>query len=277
MTIAQALLSAQALGLERLDGQMLLLHACQQPVHHRAWLAMHQEDALSQSQSDVFLQSVQRRCSGEPVAYIIGYKEFYGLTLQVDARVLVPRPDTETLVDWALQLLPNTQLNAIDLGTGSGAIALALKKQRPLWHITAVDASPDALKVAQQNGHALQLEVDWKIGHWLQNLTQPFDCVISNPPYIAEQDPHLPALQHEPTLALTSGADGLNDIRTIIQQAPQHLQPGGWLLLEHGYDQAAAVQTLLQAAGFERVQSRQDLAGIARCTGGCWKGKTTNN
>jgi release factor glutamine methyltransferase len=270
LSIAQALRSAQQQGLERLDSQMLLLHACQQPVHQRAWLTLHQDDALSPTQAEIWKRSIEQRLSGQPVAYIVGYKDFYGLTLKVDARVLVPRPDTETLVDWALEVFPHIAVHAIDLGTGSGAIALALKQQRPLWNLTGIDVSPHALEVARQNAQALQLDVCWKQGHWLAHIRQSFDLIVSNPPYIAAQDPHLRALQHEPLLALTSGADGLEDIRTIIAQATMRLRSGGWLLLEHGYDQAAAVRALLQAVGFTQVQSRHDLAGIARCSGGCW-------
>ena len=185
--------------------------------------------------------------------------------------MLDPRPDTETLVDWALEVIaPLTSPRVVDLGTGSGAIALALQSQRTDARVLAVDASADALAVAQANAERLGLPVQFRQANWLVGVEGPFDAIVSNPPYIASADPHLAALTHEPLQALASGADGLEDIRAIVAQAPAHLRPGGWLLLEHGYDQADAVQALLAAQGFVRVQSRNDLADIARCTGGQW-------
>lgn len=270
ITIGQALLQAQEQGVERVVSQMLLLQACNRPIHDRAWLVIHAEARLESIERAHYEITLQRYQAGEPAAYLLGYQEFYGLTLLVDERVLVPRPDTETLVDWALTLFTETPLHAVDLGTGSGAIALALKKMRPQWIVSAIDASSAALEVAQENATTLQLDVQWKHGHWLVGCEGLFNLIVSNPPYIAENDPHLAALQHEPQMALTSGPDGLHDIRTIIEQSAKHLLPGGWLLLEHGYDQATQVQQLLWQAGFSQVQSRQDLAGIARCTGGCW-------
>ena len=273
LTISQTLHQAQAQGVERLVSQMLLLHACNRPMHDRAWLAIHADDSLQPLERVHFETTLQRYQANEPVAYLLGCQEFYGLSLHVDARVLVPRPDTETLVDWALALFSDSPLHTVDLGTGSGAIALALKKMRPQWTVTAVGASEDALNIARNNGATLQLDVQWKHGHWLDAGLGLFHLIASNPPYIPENDPHLAALQHEPQIALTSGSDGLNDIRIIIDQATTHLERDGWLLLEHGYDQAAQVQQLLQQAGFSQVQSRHDLAGIARCTGGCWNAK----
>jgi release factor glutamine methyltransferase len=201
------------------------------------------------------------------VAYVCGEKEFFGLKLQVDARVLVPRPETETLVEWALSLNLPPAARVVDLGTGSGAIALALKQARPGWQMSAVDASQAALQVAQSNGLALGLAVAWQAGDWLAQAGGPFDLIVSNPPYIAEGDPHLPALRHEPRMALSSGPQGLDALRTLIAQAPARLAEGGWLLLEHGYDQAEAVRALLGAAGLSEPQSRLDLAGIERCSG----------
>jgi release factor glutamine methyltransferase len=203
----------------------------------------------------------------------VGEKEFFGLMLAVDDRVLVPRPDTETLVEWALQVLAGRQAPAvIDLGTGSGAIALALKHQRADARIEAVDRSEAALVVARANGERLGLAVAWRSGHWLAGASQGYDLVVSNPPYIRADDPHLRALTHEPLAALAAGDDGLHDLRSIVAAAPAHLAPGGWLLLEHGWDQAEPVRALLAAAGFEDIGSRQDLAGIARCSGGRWGG-----
>ncbi len=209
------------------------------------------------------------------MAYIVGFKEFYGLRLHVDSRVLDPRDDTETLVDWALELLPAKQsAQVLDLGTGSGAIALAIKSQRPLAQVTATDASADALAVASGNAARLSLPInfvqaDAAQSNWFAALAgQRFDLILSNPPYIAEGDAHLAALQHEPALALTSGADGLNAIRSIIKHAAEHLHAGGWLLIEHGYDQAQAVQALLARASFSAVQTRLDLGQQPRCTAG---------
>lgn len=258
-------------GLDRLDAQMLMLHALGRPLHDRAWLLLHSDDPLPAATQQWLEQSLQRRMAGEPVAYLTGHKEFYGLDLQVDARVLVPRPDTETLVDWALEVLaPQPDAHVVDLGTGSGAIALALKHSRPSLQVQAVDYSTDALAVAQANAKRLQLPVAFQQGSWLSGITGPLDAIVSNPPYIREDDEHLPALRHEPLQALTAGADGLDDIRTIVAQSRERLRHGGWLLLEHGHDQAPAVCALLQEAGFTQVQIRHDLAGIARCSGGIW-------
>ena len=270
-TIAQALTQAHTLGLPRIDAQMLLLHVLGRAGADRAWLLAHDTDAIEPAAHAQFIALCQRRAAGEPVAYLTGRKEFYGLALQVDARVLDPRPDTETLVDWALHVIAQLPSPRIaDLGTGSGAIALALQSQRPTAQVLAVDASEGALAVAQANAQRLGLPVRFQHGNWLDGITGLFDAIVSNPPYIPAHDPHLAALTHEPLQALASGADGLDDLRTLIAQAPEHLAPGGWLLLEHGHDQANAVRALLQAQGFIEVQSRNDLAGIARCSGGQW-------
>ena len=272
LTIAQVLRESHSHGLPRLEVQMLLLHALQRSPNDRAWLLSHADDALSIEQHTLFKQSMVRRLNHEPVAYITGMKEFFGLTLQVDARVLDPRDDTETLVEWALSCMADVASpTMVDLGTGSGAIALALKHARPDAVVHAVDASSDALVVAQINAQQLQLDITFHHGSWFSNLPHvKFDAIVSNPPYVAQADTHLSTLKHEPLSALVSGADGLDDIRTIVQQAPAHLKSGGWLLLEHGHDQAHAVQTLLANQGFEAVQSRPDLAGILRCSGGRW-------
>jgi release factor glutamine methyltransferase len=267
MTVAQALAAAAALGLERLDAQLLLLHALGRPPGDRAWLLGHDTDALEPRAQSEHLALCRRRAGGEPLAYLVGHKEFFGLDLAVDARVLVPRPDTETLVEWALQVLP-AEGSALDLGTGSGAIALALKANRPRARVEAVDTSEAALEVARANAARLALDVRFVRAAWLAGNEERYDLVASNPPYVRDGDPHLAALRHEPLQALAAGRDGLDDLRSIVAQAPAHLRPGGWLLLEHGYDQAAAVRELLTGAGLRQVQSRRDLAGIERCSGG---------
>ncbi|MGI9218693.1 MAG: peptide chain release factor N(5)-glutamine methyltransferase [Hydrogenophaga sp.] len=275
-TLQDALRRAATAGLDRLDAQMLLLHALGRSPHDRAWLIAHDSDPLTADAADRWGALLQRRQAGEPVAYLLGEKEFGGLTLAVDARVLVPRPDTEVLVEWALDALPPGGANVprlLDLGTGSGAIALTVADRRPNVHVTATDASADALAVAQANAQRLGLAVRFAYGAWLAAVPgERFDVIASNPPYIAEGDHHLAALTHEPIGALTAGPDGLDDIRQIVAHAPSALNPGGWLLLEHGHDQAAAVREQLGAQGFEAVSSRTDLAGIERCSGGRWPG-----
>lgn len=269
VNLQQTLLQAHHRGMERIDAQMLLLHVLGQPDAGRAWLLTHDSDMLTPAQQTQFEALCAQRLDGVPVAYLTGCKEFFGLPLHVDARVLDPRPDTETLVEWALDVLEKTvSPRILDLGTGSGAIALALQSQRPDATVTAVDFSQDALEVARANAQRLQLPVKLVQSSWLEQIEGMFDVIVSNPPYIREDDEHMAALRHEPRQALTSGEDGLDDIRTIIAQAPAHLNAGGWLLLEHGWDQAPTVQNLLHSAGFVQVHSRQDLAGINRCTGG---------
>ena len=269
MTLAQILAAAAARGLDRLDAQLLLLHAVGHDANDRAWLLAHDQDRPTPEVLQRFDAAATRRLAGEPVAYLLGQKEFFGLSLQVDARVLVPRPDTETLVEWALEHLPGGG-SVVDLGTGSGAIALALAHARPDALVAAVDRNADALAVASANAEQLGLRVRFMQADWLQGVDSPYDLIVSNPPYIAEADPHLAALVHEPLSALAAGKDGLDDLRTIVANAPAHLSPGGWLLLEHGHDQAEPVCALLRAQGFVQVGSRMDLAGIARCSGGQW-------
>jgi len=270
LTISQALARAQASGLDRLDAQLLLLHALGKPAETRAWLVAHDGDALPEQTLDVFGSISKRSTAGEPLAYIVGYKEFFGLRFNVDARVLVPRPDTETLVQWALDLLSHVAApDVLDLGTGSGAVAIAIAHSLKA-SVTATDFSRDALAVASDNARQLGIDVKLVYSNWYEKVSGHYHVIASNPPYVASADPHLAALTHEPLSALASGADGLSDIRKIVQLAPQHLQPGGWLLLEHGCDQAGAVCELLVERGFKLVQSRLDLAGIARCSGGRW-------
>ena len=268
LSVREALTTARTSGVDRLDAQLLLASCAGQS---RSWLIAHGEALLTPAQATRFIGWLARRAAGEPLAYLFGEKEFHGLRLQVDPRVLVPRPDTETLVDWALELLatrPDGATRVVDLGTGSGAIALALKHAQPGADVTALDASGGALEVARANAAALRLDVRLVSGNWWSAVQgERFDIAVSNPPYIALHDPHLAALTHEPAIALTAGIDGLDALRHLIDHAAAHLRPGGWLLLEHGHDQGPAVQGLLFQSGFARVETRCDLAGHWRCSG----------
>jgi release factor glutamine methyltransferase len=268
-TVAQALAAACALGLDRLDAQLLLSHHL---GHDRAWLLAHDSDLLTSDVLARFEADARRRADGMPLAYLTGTREFHGLRLQVGPAVLDPRPDTETLVDWALELLAqasDAQPAVVDLGTGSGAVALAIAHRCPGARVTATDLSPDALAVAGANARRLGLAVELAAGHWWSAVGERrFAMAVSNPPYIAGDDPHLPALRHEPLMALTPGGDGLDAIRDIVAGAPRALLPGAWLLIEHGWDQAEAVCALLRSTGLDDVQSRHDLGGHVRCSGG---------
>jgi len=271
VTHAEALAAAAGLGLDRLDGQLLLLHAMGRGPDERAWLLAHDTNELQDAVRSNFMSLCRRRAAGEPLAYITGHREFFGLKLMVDPRVLVPRPDTETLVEWALEVIRHRPApRVIDLGTGSGAIALAIKSRRPDAHVTATDTSAGALEVAAANARAHGMDIDFRQMTWLAGTQGHFDLIVSNPPYVAMQDKHLPGLAHEPLGALVAGPEGLDDLRAIIGQAPAHMAASGWLLLEHGYDQAEAVCALLAGAGFHNIAGRRDLAGIARCSGGQW-------
>jgi release factor glutamine methyltransferase len=273
VNIADALRQARAAGVERLDAQWLLEHLLGRP---RAWLLAHDDEPLPAEAATAWPALLARRAAGEPLAYVVGEREFCGLRLVVSPAVLVPRPETELLVRWALELLPTAPAPApavVDLGTGSGAVALALKAAQPSAEVWATDTSPAALAVAQGNARRLGLAVNFAHGDWWQAVGgRTFGLAVSNPPYIAAGDPHLAALGHEPTLALTPGGDGLDSIRQLVGQAPAHLLPGAWLLLEHGHDQADAVAALFAGHGFERAQTRRDLAGLPRCTGARWPG-----
>jgi len=298
----------------KLEAQLLLQHALNV---NRAWLIAHDSDTLPANTLAQFEALLNRRLNGEPIAYILGYREFFGLQLKVSADTLIPRPDTETLVEAALGKIPqyssksspsfprkresslnlnlkmdsrfrgndaingesyalSQQFRVLDLGTGSGAIALAIAKHRPLAQVTALDASQTALGIAIENAQNLEIpNVNFMLSDWFSalcqaNITHKFDVIVSNPPYIEANDAHLKQgdLRFEPLSALASGDDGLQDIRIIINQAPQHLNPQGWLLLEHGYNQAEQVAALLKQSGFSQISHTQDLAGINRVTQG---------
>ena len=271
----------------KLEAQIFLQHTLNV---NRAWLIAHQNDALqangpghslsnSQSEFDspciyeVYRALINRRVNGEPIAYILGAREFYGLNLKVTPATLIPRPDTETLVDAALAKIPQDKnLRILDLGTGTGAIALAIAKHRPQAHVTAVDASQAALDIAIENAQNLNIpNVKFVLSDWFSALNQDnnmqkFDVIVSNPPYIEQNDVHLAQgdLPWEPISALVAGQDGLSDIRKIVTQAPQHLNPHGWLMLEHGYNQAEVVADLLKQAGFSEIETLKDLGGNDR-------------
>ena len=268
MTIIASLLRAADLPdspTARLDAELLLAAALGKS---RSFLHTWPERIVPSDAALTFADYLQRRRGGEPVAYILGQQGFWKLDLEVAPHTLIPRPDTELLVETALELLPSTPVKVLDLGTGSGAIALALASERPAWQVTAVDRVLEAVALAERNRQRLHLQnVTVLSSHWFDALKDHrYTLIISNPPYIAAADPHLVAgdVRFEPASALVAGTDGLDDLRVIITQAPQHLEAGGWLMLEHGYDQAQAVRDLLLAQGFVEVHSRMDLGGHQR-------------
>ncbi|MBW8905069.1 MAG: peptide chain release factor N(5)-glutamine methyltransferase [Betaproteobacteria bacterium] len=259
LTIGQAL---GASGLEAREARLLLAHAS---GFSGAALVAFPERSLSEEAAARFAAFAERRRRGEPVAYIVGEKEFYGLAITVTPAVLIPRPETELLVELALE---RPFASVVDLGTGSGAIALVLKKHRPGARVVAVEASAAALEVARRNAVRLALEVEWRHGRWCEPLAgESYELIVANPPYVAEGDPHLAALGYEPRQALVSGGDGLEALGTIVAQARAYLARGGWLLLEHGQGQDAAVRRLLTEARLEEARTWPDLAGIPRVTG----------
>ncbi len=267
-TVDQALQMAQAMGIDRLDAQLMLCRVLSQT---RTWLMIHGHAELSPAIVTQLNQWFKRRINTEPLAYLLGEKEFHGLMLKVSSAVLVPRPDTEILVDWALALLPTLPPapKVVDLGTGSGAIALALKHRYPSAQISATDLSADALEIARENAAQHRLNIRFTQGPWWQAVApRRFHLALSNPPYIAELDHHLNQLTHEPRMALTPQGDGLQALRDIIASATAHLHPGAWLMLEHGFDQAQSVSALLHTAGFSSISTRYDLGGNPRCTAG---------
>jgi release factor glutamine methyltransferase len=259
VTVAEAL---RASGIDAREARLLLASVT---GFSEASVLAHPEDALPESEKNLFLTMAARRAAGEPVAYILGRKEFYGIELAVNPAVLVPRPETELLVELALQ---KDFSSVVDLGTGSGAIAIALKRNKPSVRVVAVEASAAALVVAKRNAARYNLEIDFRHGRWFEPLAgEQFDLIVSNPPYVAVGDPHLRDLGYEPQSALLAGADGLDAIREIVGQAPSHLADRGMLLLEHGAGQDHAVRDLLVASGLEEARTWPDLAGIPRVSG----------
>jgi release factor glutamine methyltransferase len=269
-TIAQALAGAQ---LDLIDARALLRHTC---GVDNAYLVAHASEKLSAAQSTAYGALVGRRAAGEPIAYIVGTREFFSLEFTVTPAVLIPRPETELLVEIALERIgAGSAYSVLDLGTGSGCIAIAIAKHRPRARVVAVDRGAAALAVARENSvrHGISnlelLQSDW----FAALAARRFDLIVANPPYIADRDPHLLRgdLRAEPVDALVAGADGLECIRAILSAAPRHLNLGGSLAFEHGYDQAARCRELLGAAGFHDVFSREDLAGVERISGGQWR------
>ncbi len=253
----------------RRDAQVLLGFAL---GVSRAWLTAHVDKVADSEAAAKFQSLVALRANGHPVAYLVGVKEFYGLPLRVTPDVLIPRPETEELVEAALERLPQGEMRkVVDLGTGSGCIAIVIARERPAAKVTAVEASSPALALARENAAALDVEVEFLQGDWFSALGgRRFDLIVANPPYVAADDPHLRQgdLRFEPRAALAAGTDGLANLRRIAGAAPKYLHPGGWLLLEHGYDQAEACRDLLHNAGFAELVFRADIAGLPRIAGG---------
>ena len=288
-TLASWMERARQSGLTLLEAQCLMLKAVGQAQSRKVWLYTHDQTLLTFAQSEGFWTDVERRLNHVPLAYITQETCFYGLALTIDERALDPRCDTEILVDWALEILnqplevsahsqnnplstsdfSNRSHRVVDLGCGSGAIALALKANAPSSEVWAVDQSAAALSLTQHNAKALGLDVVVQEGSWLEGVgTTQFDLIVSNPPYISPGDPHLRHLVHEPLSALVSADEGMGDIRAIAHQARGHMKPGAWLLFEHGHDQSVRVRETLGGLGYINIQTRLDLAGIPRCTGG---------
>lgn len=253
----------------RRDVQVLLGHSL---GVSRAWLTAHREDSADAGIATRFRMLLKQRTVGQPVAYLTGKREFYGREFRVTPDVLIPRPDTETLVEAALgKISQDAQASVLDLGTGSGCIAVTLALERPGARVVAVEMSPSALRIAQENADALGARIEFLQGAWLAPLAgRSFDLIVSNPPYVAAGDPHLQRgdLRFEPAMALAAGDDGLAEIRRIVGATPGHLNPGGWLLFEHGFDQADACRDLLRGTGFGDLVSLTDLAGLPRVAGG---------
>lgn len=254
----------------RLDAELLLAHVLQQS---RTWLYTWSDRVLSAEQQQAADALLARRLAGEPVAYLLGERDFWSLSLNVNPSTLIPRPDTETLVEWALELPLPANSRVLDLGTGTGAIALALASEQPSWQVSGVDFNADAVALAQANAARNQLaRVSFMQSDWYSAVSGDFDLIVSNPPYIDEDDEHLAQgdVRFEPRSALVADNHGLSDLALIIDRAPGFLRANGWLLLEHGYQQADAVCELLRGRGFAEVSNRCDLGGQPRISGGRW-------
>lgn len=266
LTLEQAL---RCHSLPRLEARMLLQHVRRGLTHAR--MIADPDLPLTEDETECFKQLAQRRLQGEPMAYLLGEREFYGRPFRVSPAVLIPRPETEHLVEAALQRVAAiAPMRVLDLGCGSGAIAVTLALEAPAWQVQAVDLSPAALEVARGNAEQLGAVVHFHQGSWYQPLAGQgdFDLIVSNPPYIEQHDHHLDEgdVRFEPRMALTDEADGLMCLRAIIDGAPSRLKAGGWIMLEHGYDQGAAVRDLLWQAGLQQVETLADLAGLDRVT-----------
>ncbi len=254
----------------RLDAELLLAGALQKD---RTWLYTWADRELSSAELALAEPLLQRRAAGEPVAYILGWRDFWSLRLQTEPSTLIPRPDTETLIEWALELPLPANSHVLDLGTGTGAIALALASEQPSWQVSGVDQSAAAVALAQRNALANGLpQVSFQKSDWFSTVQGQFDLIVSNPPYIDAADEHLSQgdVRFEPRSALVADDNGLRDLVLIIDRAPNYLKADGWLLLEHGWQQAEAVCSLLRQRGFVDVQTRRDLGGQPRISGGCW-------
>ena len=255
----------------RLDAEILLGYALDK---NRSWLYTHSDYALSDAELIKINALLAKRIAGQPIAHLVGERDFWSLSLYVNSSTLIPRPDTETLVEWALELPLLANARILDLGTGTGAIALALASEQPSWQVTGVDKSEDAVELAYKNAKKNQLQqVEFKASDWFEQVIGSFDLIVSNPPYIDGQDPHLQQgdVRFEPMTALVAEQQGLADIVHIIDQAPHYLRDQAWLLIEHGYQQAEQVRELLKAKGFQQVETREDLGGQPRISGGQWR------
>ena len=263
----------RAFGTDYRDAELLLLHCLGRD--ERSWLIAHDHDELPTDIVEAFSSMSKERLKGVPLAYLLGHREFWSLKLKVTRDVLIPRPETELLVEWAVELASQCDLDSmLDLGTGSGAIALAVQQDLPHLSVTASDVSASALRVARENAEYLGLPVEFVESSWFGAVAQRrWALIASNPPYVAANDAHLldGDLRFEPNTALTDQGDGLWSIREIASNAADHLEAGGWLLIEHGYDQAADVRSIFELNGFSKVSLRHDLAGRPRVTGGCWQ------
>jgi release factor glutamine methyltransferase len=267
LDVVAALAQARSRKVAQLDAQLLLAHLM---AVSRTWLIAHGEASLDAELASSWEAWLTRRAAGEPLAYMLGQKEFRSLLLQVTPAVLIPRPETELLVDWAAALLDaqGGRGDIVDLGTGSGAIALAIRQSHPNTRVVATDSSPAALAVARANAERLSLPIEFVRTSWWQGLQgRRFDLVVANPPYVREDDPALATLRHEPRVALAAAGGGLGALRIIARGAAEHLRAGAWILLEHGFDQAESVRALLRESGLQDIETRPDLAGHPRATG----------